>query len=117
VGYERGNPVIDLSDPGNTISSSRDRRQAPDNGIYYNLTEQNCVWWAATMLMQNGVALPKDAHDAIEGYNHGVGAASAVIEGQRGTDVLHRQSEFPPGMSLPGGFDISPSEIDLGGFF
>jgi len=67
-------------------------------------------------MTKNGIAIPPNARTAIEGYNHGVGAATAVLEGRRGTDVLHRQSEFPPGMSLPGGFDISPSEMGFGGF-
>jgi len=114
VGFELGYPQPDPADPGNTISGDSTRRPAPENGVYYNLTEQNCVWWAAAMCVQSKISVLQGAQAAIKGYNHGVGAGAAVILGQRSASLLHTQSVFPPGMSfIPGGYNFSTLGIDL----
>jgi hypothetical protein len=98
-GYEYGNPVQDAvtPDPNNQIGAIQ-HIPAPENGIYYSLTGQNCVWWVTIMLMQSGISVPPEVYDAIEHYEGGVGAGPEVISGQRSPYECGRTPTNPFGI-------------------
>ena len=69
------------------------------------------------MLMQNGVAIPQNARNAIIGYNGGHGAASQVLSGNRSANTVHRMTDILEGMSLQtGGYNVDMGGVGLGGF-
>jgi hypothetical protein len=112
VGYDKGGPKDDPSNPGKNTIGILQHRPAPENGVYYSLTEQNCVWWATIMLMQNHITLPQNVSQAILGYNKGVGAASAVISGNRSANTVHTMNNILEGMSLQsGGYNVDMSGV------
>jgi hypothetical protein len=111
VGYEKGGPKTDPNDPKNDIGLLQ-HIPAKENGVYYSLMEQNCVWWATIMLKQNGITIPQNAANAISSYNDGKGAAGAVISGQRSAFTVHTISGLLESMYLPqSGYNVS---VDVG---
>ena len=102
-GYDRGPPGRDPNKPGNTISrDQRYHKPAKDDGAYYSMGEQNCVWWAAIMLKQSGVQLPADVTSAIQKFNGGRGDAKDVLSGQRKATTVHTVKGHEYIMLLPG---------------
>ncbi len=91
VGYDVGAPIPDRAIPGNFVGHPH--RAATGDPVYYSLMEQNCVWWAAIMLKQSGVAIPQKAMDSLTEYNLTGGAADRVISGQRKATTAHTMSQ------------------------
>ncbi len=91
VGYDRGDPheVQDQYGHRNTIGVLA-HTEAPKDGIYYSLFEQNCLWWATIMLKQSGIPVSAALYAEIASYNQGGGAAGDVIAGRRSASVAHR---------------------------
>ena len=86
-GYDRGDPRPEPGNPRSEIGMD-EHIDAPPSGVYYSLREQNCVWWATIMLKQSNINVPVGVYAAAASFNHGVGAASLVVCGQRSaTDV------------------------------
>jgi len=111
VGYEKGGPKTDPSDSNNDIGKLQ-HIPAKENGVYYSLMGQNCVWWATIMLMQNGITIPQNVADTISSYNGGHGAAASVISGQRSAFSVHTISGLLESMYLPqSGYNVS---VDVG---
>lgn len=99
-GYDQGAPREDITSPGNEIGILA-HTPARNDGVYYSLYEQNCVWWAAAMLMQSGTDVPQRVERAIMSFNGGGGDGDYVIMGARDPfDVramgVRRQSRRPP---------------------
>jgi hypothetical protein len=116
VGYDEGAPKQESPGSPNTIGRMR-HDPAPETGVYYSVLEQNCVWWATIMLVQNNITIPPDARTAIMSYNHGGGAASQVLSGTRNATTVHTMNDILEGMSLQtGGYNVDMGGVGLGGF-
>jgi hypothetical protein len=95
-------PKVYPSNGKNTIGI-KFHTDAPQNGIYYSLMGQNCVWWATVMLMQNGFnPLPANVSNAILKYNGGDGYANDVVQGRRSPSKQLKMDDVLEGQSLPG---------------
>ena len=107
VGWEKGEPREDSSNPNNQIG--RNHIDSQKTSVYYSLLEQNCVWWATIMICQAGIALPQAASNAIIEFNDGGGAAKDVIRGNRQATEANRLLTVPRN-SFRGGyyFDTLP---------
>jgi len=108
--YECGAPVRrDPDNPRNDIGKRESHHvdQSPQT-IYYSLLEQNCVWWATIMLLQNDIKLSKEVEKVISDFNHGQGAAKEVILGKRSANIVHRMS-YIPDVSRIGGYGVDPN--------
>jgi hypothetical protein len=66
VGFEFGHAMDDPHDPGNEIGEPEKHVEAPKNGVYYSLTEQNCFWWATIMLKQSGIPVSDKVYECIK---------------------------------------------------
>jgi hypothetical protein len=96
TGYDYGDPIKDQTDTKNKIGSPH--IPAPQNGVYYSVREQNCVWWATIMLKQSNIKVDPGVYSQISRYEQGVGAASQVISGARSPDDVRTLNARPPYM-------------------
>jgi RHS repeat-associated protein len=93
VGYDRGKPQNDPTNINNQIGFRH--YSAREGGIYYSLLEQNCVWWATSMILRSGIKLSQDVAKVISTFNKGGGAADNLISGRRNVNTAHRMTYIP----------------------
>ncbi|MCF6177305.1 MAG: hypothetical protein L3J71_16235 [Victivallaceae bacterium] len=111
VGYEYGDPQAEPTNLKNEIGKIRHKSVPLHGGIYYSLFEQNCVWWATIMLLQNGISIPKDTEKVISKFNGGFGAANEVLSMKRSKYKVNYMDTLKPKPNTVGGKFIDLSTI------
>jgi hypothetical protein len=117
VGYDIGPPER-MDGSSNTKGRIR-HTPAPENGaVYYNVLEQNCVWWATAMLVQNQIKIPDPVRTAIMEYNGGHGAAPTVLSGTRRGTTVHTMYDLRDEASLQTGrYSLDVASVGVGGLW